>query len=652
MNPQELKTYTDIAKPLIDVAVSTFIKPQLDRINSWFKKQGLESQVSNSVLFESRFQEYLNRTYQKCRSTNTLIFPNQQIDLLSIYLPLTVRCTKNNQEILVDDFTDELLNPYNKILISDSAGMGKSTLVKFLAVKIIENVKGIPIVIDLRNLSVANTILEEIYQQLNPIDKMIEKELILKFIESGSFIFLLDGFDEIEQTVASTVIKDLRLFLDKTGSSKYVMTSRPELSLYSFGDFQRFLIVPLQYEEAKKLIIKYDTISNYGISQRLLSDIETNYRLVSSFLENPFLTSLLYKAYSYNKDIPANKITFYEEVYTALYKGHDLSKNGFRRAKESGLDMQAFRVILRELAFDSIKANVVSYEKQDLLLRLENAKQKCVGIDFKPISFFNDLLSTVPLFIEDGTKVKWAHKSFMDFFTAEYLVYDKDKEIKLEQIYQQKIIKYLTVLDFFYEMDYKIFRNVIIRQLLKDFSLLTKTHSYDTTEIPVDLINDRIACLFANEIVLFFHSEFSIGKHGIGHVMVMAAEKKLIPEKSILPSAFHTPNGVGVTYKKNLFISEIMSFLFKKRENLFNPSTNHDLSYFQEIEQKIFNETIRIDDTKGTWYNSLNYFKVINNILAFTDIQGQFFLSFDKALKVLDQINSEIDEQKKIVFDV
>jgi predicted NACHT family NTPase len=508
MTSEEVKIINDIAKPFVDVIVSTFIKPKIEKLASWIHRGELNSQVSNSNLFENKFQEYLARTYKKCKSLNVLVFPNQQIDIEDIYYPMTICCEKDHTRILVNTFKNEILEPYGKILISDSAGMGKSTLMKFLAVKVIELAQGIPILIDLRNLDESNTIINEILHQLNPIGVLIEKDLILKFIESGNFIFLFDGFDEIQQKNSETIIRDIRQFVDKAGDNRFILTSRPEPSLISFGDFQKFNIQLLQINEAYELIKLYDAVSKFGISDRLIHDIEAKHMQVVSFLANPFLTSLLYKTYSYTKDIPSSKITFYDEVYSALFKNHDLSKDGWRRPKLSNLEIQQFRIILRQLAFDTAKVNLVAYGSQELLQFIKKAKEKSIGIEFSESSFVTDLISSVPLFVEDGLKIKWAHKSFQDFFAAEYLAYDGSKEEKLNQIYLLKKASYLNILDLFYEIDYKTFRRTILKKLLDDFDDYSKVSFCNFPEIPDDDIEERKAYMVFNKNVMYTMKTF------------------------------------------------------------------------------------------------------------------------------------------------
>jgi predicted NACHT family NTPase len=243
----------------------------------------------------------------------------------------------------------------------------------------------------------------------------LDDNSVFDLINTGVVIFLLDGFDEIQQKNREVIIRDIRQFIDKAHSCWYVLTSRPEPSLTAFGDFQQFNIHPLKNQEAFELIGKYDKIKNLGVAPQLIKDIQAKLTQIKSFLTNPFLVSLLYKTYTYTQDIPASKITFYDEVYSALFKHHDLSKGGWQRPKKSKLEIQQFRIVLRQLAFDTLKVNLVSYSKQDALQFIKLVKEKCIGIDFDDQNFLDDLLSAVPLFLDDGLKVKWLTNHFKIF---------------------------------------------------------------------------------------------------------------------------------------------------------------------------------------------------------------------------------------------
>lgn len=97
------------------------------------------------------FEEYLLRTYKKYSIINTLIFRNEQRFLKDLYIPLTLlkEDARNAkiERVKIDKYPKKLISKYNKILITDTAGMGKSTITKRLFLDVIENGLGIPIYI-------------------------------------------------------------------------------------------------------------------------------------------------------------------------------------------------------------------------------------------------------------------------------------------------------------------------------------------------------------------------------------------------------------------------------------------------------------------------------------------------------------------------
>lgn len=89
------------------------------------------------------FQEYFVRAYKKYNSANLLAIKNSQRTLQDIYVPLTLQ--NNNHEISdsqlvfkIDGYPKEMMDEFKRILIVDSAGMGKSTLSKIMFLNIID----------------------------------------------------------------------------------------------------------------------------------------------------------------------------------------------------------------------------------------------------------------------------------------------------------------------------------------------------------------------------------------------------------------------------------------------------------------------------------------------------------------------------------
>ena len=180
-------------KPLIDSLINNVIKPKLEKFAEKCSLKYDELLIPRG----EHFQEYLYRTYKKYSILNTLVFKNEQRLLNDLYIPLTIIKTGHSGErdtqIAIDKFPSDLVQTYNKILITDTAGMGKSTLTKRLFIDVIENGYGIPVFIEMRRLRKERPILHEIQDQINSLTKDFNPQLLLEFIKTGGFVFFLDG---------------------------------------------------------------------------------------------------------------------------------------------------------------------------------------------------------------------------------------------------------------------------------------------------------------------------------------------------------------------------------------------------------------------------------------------------------------------------
>lgn len=466
-----IKDIITAASPLIKSLVDAFVTPKLEN----FKRRFNIDRKKYYIPMEDHFSEYFHRTYKRLSVINTLVFNNSQQLLKDIYIPLTLIKDREREKEFrykIDEYPQDLINEYEKILVTDTAGMGKSTLMKRLFLDVIDKKHGIPILVELRRLSKGKTIIKEIQEQLNSIAKEFESDLLSELIMEGGFIFILDGYDEISLSDREIVTADIQNFIAKSTGNKFMLTSRPESALSSFGDFQEFKIAPLNKKEAYELLRKYD---KQGTVSTLLTKKldETDMQSVEEFLSNPLLVSLLFTAFQHKQAIPFKKYLFYRQVYDANFESHDLTKgDSYTHDKYSKLEIDDFHRVLRYIGYSCMKNQKIEFTKDEILALISNGKSFCVGLKFNESDFFKDLLITVPLFAQDGNYYKWAHKSLQEYFAAQFIYLDaKEQQSKiLLRIYlNDDLEKFINILDLYYDMDYKTFRNVIIYELLKEY---------------------------------------------------------------------------------------------------------------------------------------------------------------------------------------
>ncbi|MGS5013151.1 hypothetical protein CN483_16190 [Bacillus cereus] len=471
-NPLVTVAATEVIKKSVGAIIDKWVQPKLEDIKV---RRNIDSQLESS--FVEVFNDYLVRTYEQNKFVNVIALGNNQVDINQIYQPLKISSETYGENYYITDYDNGLFNKYKKVIIEDSAGMGKSTIMKKLFISCIEKNEGIPIFIELRKLQEETDIVDLIIAQLNSIHKEQDKQLVLDIINRGDFIFFLDGFDEIPFENKDKIVHKLKEFIAKSNNNIFLLTSRNDNVLSSFGQFKKFHINGMVFNEACDMIEKYDGILGFNLSDSIIKQINENieqdaFKDLVEFLEVPFLVSLIYLTYKHKRDVPVKKDQFYRKVYDALFEEHDLSKDGYKRRKYSGLSTDQLHKLLRKLGFMCLKENRIEYNKDRLLSLIEKSIDSPYFENVKPHDVFQDLIYNVPLFIEEGFTYRWSHKSFMEYFAANFIFIDNGdrKEEILERIMQSnKVPIYLNMLDLYYDIDQETFDKAIIYPILKDY---------------------------------------------------------------------------------------------------------------------------------------------------------------------------------------
>jgi hypothetical protein len=654
-----VKDLTSIVAPFTSAIVETWLKPKLQKL---FKDRAVDGKIFEDALY-NKFTDYLAHAYQKYFYLNVLVLPNQQIRLDDLYLPLRVKSGRTDPPILMDDYKEDFIPKYEKVLITDRAGVGKSTLLKFLFLSAIKKNKGIPVFVELRSLTSEYTLLKYILNELTLIDEEADKEFILRLIRNGDFIFFLDGYDEITFDQRKKVAEDLHDFITKASSNNFIITSRPELSLTAFPQFQLFHIQPLIKAEAYALLRKYD--NSGSVSEQLISKLETKeYTNLEEFLSNPLLVSLLYKSYEYKPTIPFKKHIFYRQVYDALYEAHDLSKGGaFVREKLSKLDIEDFHRVLRCLGFLTLKLGKIEYDKDRLLLLIGEAKSYLPGLDFKEGQFLEDLIKAVPFFIHDGDSYRWAHKSIQEYFAAQFIFIDsKDQQIAILNAisHSRNVTKYTNVLDLYYDIDYKTFRRTIILDLLNDF-----INFYDTSYLRIALngirkedIHKRRISSYGFEHIIFPQRFFLAGE-SIGGSLIRHVSHKLLSEsREGSDNSSDSERGYVtsvdlISNKIILFIvpdsrRTILQILHAKNESFI--TLESDIPHILNIRTKNldFDNPFVLDDNPDSESNQPMFFESVTELLLASSLKE--ILDIEKCRTLKTEIEVEIKRESKTGF--
>lgn len=646
-------TVTD--NSLLDYIIQTYLAPTLKKLYPENNKEYKD--------FTFRFKEYLERSLNYYSSSRTLVFGNQQKKIDDFYYPLTLICKKDK---LSEDerffstvkYEDKFIPQFKKVLIVDNGGMGKSTVMKWLFLSVLKQRKGIPVFIELRRLKNNQSIINEIINELKPLEEDIETEIVSKLIAQGNFVFFFDGYDEISDEDRSSVTTNLQQFISKASNNLFVMTSRPETALNTFSDFQEFNIKKLKPNEAYDLIKKIGENSEKAL--RLIKKIkEENRSVISEFLQSPLLVSLLYRKFNYRETIPIKLQEFYNEVFEALFQDHDLTKgDSFERPKKTKLSSSDFFRVLRELGFYTMKLDDLEYNSSTFNRFLEEISKRLPNIEFNPCDFMDDIVKAVPIFNREGLTYRWAHKSFQEYFAAEYICRDtKEKQIQiLQKMYASKRAeKFKLIFSLCYDIDYKSFRKAILYPTIckfiehynssyNDFNLIVSKENLDERKsLTFDscyilIFNQKDTVSFPLKIKPNFEMKDILGSEILDLIPPEYMLKSIsIGEKVIVVNANGRPPLIDVLIEKN-------NPLLKKTTRI--RSKEDMLNTLDWAIQGIY----VLNDSKEYCLNTSENFEKTNKLI--TEHGKSYHFNFNKCVQfILDYENDQNLENEEYFFD-
>lgn len=623
------------AKSLVEGFIKNYALPKLSKLAHSISKEGKAYLSLNS----NAFIAYYKRAYNNYSIINTLAFKERVKKLKDIYIPLTIYPVDNKKEkklTKIEGYPKELLDKYGRILITDTAGMGKSTLMKRMFLDVIDGQFGIPIFIELRRLNENNDILNEVAIQLGGLNDGFDKGILETLFVDGEFIFFFDGYDEISSSNKAFVTRNIQDFVAKAPNNKYILTSRPEEELACFGEFQEFRIRELKKVESYDLLRKYDISGK--TSRLLISKLETgNYSMINEFLKNPLLVSLLFAAFDFKQTIPLKKHIFYRQVFDAYFDSHDLSKgDSYVHEKKSNLDLDDFDKVMRKIGYECLRKQKIEFEKDELLNIIDSAKSGFSNLKFASTSLLGDLLKAVPLFCQDGMYYKWVHKSLQEYFAAEFIYKDSknNQDAILTALYKSKKIDlYINLLDLYFDIDPVGFQKNIVKPLLESYVEYYEKFYFHSDVISSEAVNLRLTITYCNRVLVgFIDNKKDQTRENFDYIYEQAYRYL----GSIPNSAIFLNNG------------SFLAFMPKNQDRIIRLLGNRVPSLFVKVDSKercskhniVFEKCYELEGMKDFSDNPV-FFTELNQLLSSHRLRC--YLDINKVKAYLAEINAMLE---------
>ena len=454
--------------------LSNIFEHKIRIIKDYFLDKELAKDIEPENISET-LRLYFDRLSSRVSEITTVAFPQHKLDFIKLYEPLRIIKIKTNDDInetalpICDDACFDIVNKLKSesgaYIIIDSAGMGKTTFSRYLVHETLYKSDKIPILFDLRKTNETSDLIELLAKELDFPWKKFSRDVFYRLLATNKFIIILDGFDEVTPSNQEYISEQIHALSRKCCNNSILLTSRPQEGLPDLINSRLLKFAELDLEQVKSLLIRYDNCASSNVGKNLIEQLD---KVPSNFLKTPLIVSLLYKTFGFNNSIADRLCTFYDDVYQALYKGHDLiNKGGFCRKKLSNLDYEDFRKLVRGLSYLMTISRVVSFSnKNDFYAILEKAIKLTNVTPSSQNNFLTDLLVSVPLMVKEGNEYKFIHKTILEYFSAEYLVYHPTSKDKLSLILRSEHFSYYSkVIDFVYDINMPLYDNVITKHL-------------------------------------------------------------------------------------------------------------------------------------------------------------------------------------------
>lgn len=364
---------------------------------------------------------------------------------------------------------DDLWKGETSYFVIGSPGTGKSTLLKYIAYKIMTCCYNFPLFIELKLINwkrvtcesdndferILFDYLSKQYLLEDPTHSSEIKQLFANYLQDGRLVILLDGLDEINNSMPENLATVINDFQNKYLKAKFIVSARPYAFLPGrFYNMKPVEIAPLHSEQIAKFVRRY--YPNYADTKGMLELLKRPE--LTELARNPFmltiLTKLFNRDYYLNKNI--NRISLYENIISDLAHEQEKGISRFKVAdKTGGIKLK----VLTQLAFDGLfkhlKENKIeASDKQNVFSReeIEATVTKCFKSEKERLSFkelTDDIINTPLLRLASSNSYIFSHLTLQEFLAAKALSEHEDCEAIFYHAYFDTSLTELEVIPIF-----------------------------------------------------------------------------------------------------------------------------------------------------------------------------------------------------------
>ncbi len=371
------------------------------------------------------------------------VFGKKEIFIESLYIPLKAStlnknfdCHSDLETEVIDSVIDSIYNKESQdiILIEAGPGRGKTFFCKMFANRIANEIYPIfiPILIKLRNINLQQGFIETLKKYFTETHN---EEIDTNFLNDFKFIFILDGFDELQIQQDSEVVKklfdQLQYFQQNHPKHRVILTGRP-FALPPEPDLtqnlMRFELQPMDNELREQWLKKWEAIIYPGLAEPFKEFLNKCPEQINDLAGEPLLLTLL--AGMYRDGIIENssfdnitnskqaKIIIYEQFFYGVIN----SQRGDLQEGITGLKPEDLETIITEAALCVVQGGT-EYSTIEILNKrlpkdITSSQEKKLTNALTAFYFRKNSSGSKDSSKDKGGGFEFIHKSFCEFSFA------------------------------------------------------------------------------------------------------------------------------------------------------------------------------------------------------------------------------------------